>query len=67
MNPPLSQCSKCNNPFLNDGNEWCPDCVEEFLPEHSEPDVVDLMEGKFHAKRRERDAARGLDNFEDRE
>lgn len=67
MSLPLDTCSKCNNPFLADGNEWCPDCIEEFMPVPEEPDVVDMMESKFHARRRERDAARTLDNFEARD
>lgn len=64
----LDKCGKCGEKFLTDGTtEWCPDCIEEFLPEPEEPDVVDLMESKFHARRRERNAARALDNFDDRE
>lgn len=64
MSEPL--CDECSNPFIVT-EHWqleynlCPDCAEMLLPFDAEPDVLDLMESKKYAKRRDRDFRRALD------
>lgn len=59
-------CHECGNPFVVT-ERWqlehnlCPDCGELVMPADEEPDVLDLIESKKYAKRRDRDFRRALD------